>query len=456
MKYSITLILSLLCSMAIAQSVTFKALRFDEDYSKSDQMAGNNWYHRFKFHPITSDGSAYLSFGGEVRSQYFYYKDQNWGESPPDHDGFILSRTLFHADLHIGKYIRTFVQVQSSLSNGELAPPSPVNQNPLDLHQAFIDVQFPLEKNTALTLRLGRQELLYGSQRLVSVRDAPNNRQAFDGAKVIYNSKLVSFEGFYTNYVAARPGIFDDKPTADTKFRGGYAVLKDVPLVKHLDLYYLGLKKRLALFDDGKGREVRHSIGARLWNTGEKWQYDVEGVYQFGKFGSGSISAYTISSNIAYTFKSLTLRPQAGVKGEVISGDKHYDDGRLSTFNPLFPRGGYFGLAALIGPSNLFDMHPYVQISLSPHLTLTEDYDVFWRLNQNDGLYAISGRLLYSGKNGFSKYIGGQLGTTLEYNPTNFLYMRAEFTWFDSGKYLKEAGPGKDILMTGLTITYKF
>lgn len=436
MKHITALLFSLMCTSTFAQSVPFT---FDQKFSQIDK-----------------DSAAYLRVGGEVRSQYFFYQHKDWGESLPDHDGFMLSRFLLHGDLRMGRYVTTFIQLQSGLSSGDPNPPPAVNQNPLDLHQLFIDIQLPLEKRSSFTIRLGRQELSYGSQRLVSLRDAPNNRQAFDGVKGIYDSKDIRFEGFYTNYVQARTGIFDDRPSTAIRFWGGYGTLKKQVLARHMDFYYLGIKKRSAFFDNEAGQETRHSVGTRWWDNSEQWQYDLEAVYQFGKMGSARISAYTISSNIAYRIKSAPLKPQIGVKSEVISGDRQYNDERLNTFNPLFPRGGYFGLAALIGPSNLFDIHPYIQFAILPHLTLTEDYDAFWRLNVNDGLYAISGKLLYSGKNTVSSYIGGQLGTNLEYNPTPFLYLRAEFTWFDSGKYLKEVGPGRDILMTGATVTYKF
>ncbi|TDO22388.1 alginate export family protein [Pedobacter duraquae] len=456
MKLKLLLLLTVLPVLASAQQIVFKSMRSDEDYSTFGRLADSSWYHRFKFHPLSIDKLNYISFGGEVRNQYFHYKDQDWGESLPDRDGFVLARTLFHADLHLGKSFRTFVQLQSSMSNGELESPSPVNQNPLDLHQAFIDFTQPIGKVSLLTFRIGRQELSYGSQRLVSLREAPNNRQAFDGGKMTYSTARLRVEGFYTNYVQARAGIFDDRITADTRFWGTYATVKKFPLLKNIDLYYLGIKKRKAVFDDGAAGELRHSVGLRTWNTNRQWQYDIEGVYQFGHFGQNKIAAWTLSSNVAYTFNDFYLSPQLGLKTEAISGDRRYGDGKLNTFNPLFPKGGYFGLAALIGPANLFDIHPYLQISLSKKLTLIEDYDVFWRMQTSDGIYAVNTRLLYSGKNTLSRYIGGQLGTNLEYNPTNSLYLRAEFTWFKSGDYLMEVGPGKDILMSGATITYKF
>lgn len=65
------------------------------------------------------------------------------------------------------------------------------------------------------------------------------------------------------------------------------------------------------------------------------------------------------------------------MKTEIISGDKHSDDNHLQTFNPLYPRGAYFGLVALIGPSNLIDIHPSINFTLTEKLGLGFDYDIF-------------------------------------------------------------------------------
>src|SRR4051812_7065246 len=123
MKLKLLLLLTVFPMLVSAQQIVFKSMRSDEDYSSFGKLADSSWYHRFKFHPLSSDKLNYISFGGEVRNQYFHYKDQDWGESLPDRDGFVLARTLFHADLHLGKSFRTFVQLQSSMSNGELESP---------------------------------------------------------------------------------------------------------------------------------------------------------------------------------------------------------------------------------------------------------------------------------------------------------------------------------------------
>ena len=292
---------------SFAQNVPpFKSLRYDEDYSFLKKDTAKDWYSRMKYIPLSKTGNTYISYGGDIRFQYFYAKNEDWGEAPEDRDGYILTRYLVHADLQAGKYFRTFVQLQSSLANGKETAPSPVDENQLDLHQAFFDVALPLNKNS-FTLRIGRQELLYGSQRLVAVRDGPNNRQSFDAAKLVYSQSNFKADLFFSHYVRSKRGIFDDGFNKDTKFWGAYFVKNKLPLFKNIDLYYLGLWKRKASFDDGIGKELRHSIGSRIWSTKNNFRYDIEGLYQFGSFDEKNIAAWTFSVNTGYKFSNAKL-----------------------------------------------------------------------------------------------------------------------------------------------------
>jgi hypothetical protein len=434
----------------------FKTLRYDEDYHSLSKDTNINWYTKAKYSRLSKRGDTYISFGGDIRYQYFFFNNEDWGESPVDKDGYVLTRYLAHADLHAGKHFRTFVQLQSSLANGMEHLPSPVDENQLDLHQAFFDLSYPLKKEQKLIFRFGRQELAYGSQRLVSVREGPNNRQAFDAARFIFIDKKVKMDLFFSHYVRSKPGIFDDGFNKNIKFWGAYTVLNKVPFVGNLDIYYFGLWKSISLFDDGIGEETRHSIGGRIWNSRGNFRYDIEGLYQTGSLANQKIKAWTFSVNGGYKFNNNMLKPELGLKTELISGNRIYDDKKLQTFNPLFPRGGYFGLASLIGPSNLSDIHPSINLELSEKLNLNFDSDIFWRYSKNDGIYAPNAIMIYSGKQSDQSFIGSQYSTDLAYTPNRFLYFRVEFTWFDAGKYLKDVGPGKDIIFVGTTVQLKF
>lgn len=436
-------------------TVPFKPLRYDEDYSVLKNDTVKTWYRNLKYAPLIRNGRSYISMGGEIRFQYFNIKNEGWSDKPKDKDGYAFSRFLVHTDVHAGSFFRAFVQVQSSMANGKMST-SPVDENPLELHQAFVDIKSISNTKNQLTFRLGRQELSYGSQRIIAVRDGPNNRQSFDGLKAIFVAGKYKIDLFYTNYVAAKKGIFNDGFNKNVKLWGAYTVRNKIFPSVNIDAYYLGLWKKNAVFDDAAGKELRHSLGSRIWGSKNNWRYDVEGLYQFGKSDTKTISAYTASVNTAYRFSNAKLKPELGLKTELISGDAKYGDNKLNSFNPLFPRGAYFGLASLIGPANLIDAHPSVSLALSRHLDWNIDYDIFWRYSKSDGIYAPSGSLIYSGKSMANKFIGQQTSTDFVFTPNNFLYMRGEFTWFKSGAFLKASGPGKDIFFTCITTQLKF
>jgi hypothetical protein len=398
--------------------------------------------------------STYLKWGGEIRYQYFHVTNPGWGDEVKDKDGYLLSRFLLHGDLSAGKNVRFFGELQGSMANGKLAGTSPVDENPLDLHQLYMDVN---SNKRDLVFRVGRQEFSYGSQRLVSVRELPNNRQSFDAARAMYQSGFYHIEAFYGNYVSASKNIFDDRSNKGIHLWGAYLVRNNIPFVRNADIYYLGLEKRTTTFEDGTGRELRHSIGTRVWGVANGWKYDFEGVYQFGDFTGKQISAWTLSSNTTYRFSKARLQPEVGLKTEFISGDKQTGDNRLQTFNPLFPKGAYFGLAAFIGPSNLFDIHPSIALQLvKDKLVWTTDYDAFWRQSAADGIYAPNGSVIYSSNSSDHKFIGHQVATDLTFTPNKKFLARGECTWFKAGSYIKDVSAGKAILFIAVTTTYKF
>lgn len=445
----------MVCLEAMAQNIPpFKSLRYEEDYAFLQYDSSQTWYKRMKYKTLSEGGKAYVSLGGEARYQYLWYSNEDWGEVPLDSDGFILTRYLGHIDLQIGRQLRAFVQLQSSLVSGRASAISPVEENPLDLHQAFVDLR---NATGQLIFRLGRQELQYGSQRLISVRELPNNRQAFDAVKAVLSGRRATFDIFYSHYVRGKKGIFDDGISKAVRLWGVYGVGRKLSLLGNLDLYYLGLWKKRTAFNDGIGEELRHSVGSRIWGGNALWQYDLEGVYQFGMFAGKPIRAWTLSINSSYRLSAVLLQPQIGLKTEFISGDAEWGDDRLQTFNPLFPRGAYFGLAAFIGPANLWDLHPSLSLTLAPQkLVCNLEYDAFWRYSLNDGIYNPAVAPVYPGEGMEGRFIGHQSAIDFTYTPNQYLLLRAEGTRFSAGEFLKQAGPGNDVLFGRFTMQFKF
>lgn len=445
------LVVLLFTTASRAQQPGFKSLRYDDDLTSLKNDTTPGWYNRVKY---IGNEKNYISFGGEARVQYIYTKNNKWGDEPDSPDGYILNRNLLHTDIHAGRF-RAFVQLQSSISGG-LDDPSPVDDNSIDIHQAFVDAAIISSEKAKLIFRIGRQEMLYGSQRLIGVREGPNSRIAMDGAKLFYKQDKLQTDLFYTHPVANKAGAFNDRFNDNARLWGSYTVINNVKFFNNIDLYYLGIWKREASFDNIEGEEMRHTLGFRIWKGKGSWKYDVEGVYQFGRISGNDISAWTLSSNVNYKADSLPLSPVFGLKTEAISGDKSGSDTKLQTFNPLYPRGAYFGLVALIGPANLFDIHPSLDFELSDKWGFGTDYDIFWRWSINDGLYAPNMQLLYAAEGTTESFIGTQLSSSIDYTPNAFLDFTLEGAWFNAGSFLKEAGTGKDYFYAAFTARVRF
>src|SRR5690606_34418049 len=114
-----------------------------------------------------------------------WFDNASFGAGPQDDTGFHLLRLMAHADLHAGEHLRFFIQGISANADGREGGERPgIDENDLDIHQAFLDVHLPQGEDDRLTLRAGRQNLLYGAQRLISPLDWTNTRRTFDAVKL--------------------------------------------------------------------------------------------------------------------------------------------------------------------------------------------------------------------------------------------------------------------------------
>jgi hypothetical protein len=174
-----------------------------------------------------------------------------------------------------------------------------------------------------LTLRPGRQELAFGSGRLVDVREGPNVRRTFDGGRLLLQTPAWRVEGFVMRPVQDERGVFDDGSKTSQALWGVYSVgtLPRLSFGK-IDLYYLGFQDDQAVYAQGAGSETRHTLGLRLWGTPNAWDYNWEINYQWGTFGAGDIQAWTVAANTGYTWTAKAWQPRVGLSTNIASGDE--------------------------------------------------------------------------------------------------------------------------------------
>jgi hypothetical protein len=455
MKLIIILWITMLLVAQVSRAQNFKLLRYEEDYSSLKDSA-RNFYNLIKFIPLNPDGSTYLSFGGGIRQELDRATNEDWGATNAGTDVFSLQRYDIHADVHIGSRVRFFGQLRSGLEFGRRNGPRPIDEDKLNVQNLFVDIIPYHERDRSLTVRVGRQEIQYGSGRLLDVRDGPNLRQYFDGAKVAYASSKWRVDGFLLANSRIKTGVFDNPAVKKANLWGVYSTWI-TSRGKGVDLYYLGIDRQQARFDEGMADELRHTVGARLWRSGQGLLYNLEFGYQFGKFGGGNISAWGGSSEIGYRYDHLSGSPTVKLRADFISGDKSKGDGKLGTFNPLYPNGGYFGMNPQAGPVNIWSLHPNLSWNTARKLLLSIEVVLYWRQSLQDGIYRPDGTFSLPTSGSTERYIGTAYIGTARLDIRRSLSLNLGLQYFETGKYINNVIPQhRDGIFISSLLSYKF
>ncbi len=441
-----------------AQDISpIKLLRAEEDYSKllsNDSLRNSSFLNKLKAIPLSKDKSIYLSLGGEFRPRWEYTENKNWSTKDQADESFYSQRIMFHTDLHLGKHVRFFGQLTHGLVS--LDEPVYVQSDDLDLHQGFVEFSLPI-KETNLKLRAGRQELLFGSGRLVAPRDGPNSRRSFDMIRLMIDNKTFNSNLFYGREVKVPTGFFDNN-ASDAPYTWGLGLTANTnKILGNTSLYYIGFDAKSVKYNAGINPETRHTIGMRRFgNLGKRFSYNTEINYQFGTFGNKNISAFSIEGDWHYKLINTKFKPDFGLKLNYISGDKDATDNKLGTFNPYFNNPAYFGLITQVAAMNMFDIHPSAKLNLTEKLSATLEADIYWRAELNDGLYNGSKFLTRPSNNNKSRFIGWQSGLKLDYEINRNMKISNETYLFTAGDFIKETGDAENTFYNGMTLWISF
>ena len=434
-------------------------LRYDDVPADEQNPA---WPHDFwapiKFIPLDITPGSYINFGGELRERMEHFSNPFFDLAPRGNTTYNMHRLLLEGDLHIGDTFRTFIQFGNyQITSPSTSPPTDVDR--FDLQQGFADVKISVSQDASVTFRGGRQEILFGAGRLVDVREGPNIRLSYDAGRVFYESPALRVDAFGAAPVVPQPGVFDDHPEPRQPFPGQafwglYSVIpvSAVPGL-HIDLYYLGILRQNAPFNSGVAHERRQTMGTRVWGQAAAWDYDTEGIFQFGDFGSGNIRAWSVASNTGYTLASLWGEPRLGLQADVASGG---GPGRtLKSFYPLFPKFAYFTEASINAPINFIDVFPSVTVQPLKNFAFKVGIDVLWRYSVQDAFYQPPGVPLVPGSANKKRFLGAQSNLQAEWQATSHISVNAAYVHFLTEGFLKAAG-AKDIDFVGVWASYKF
>jgi hypothetical protein len=346
----------------------------------------------------------------------------NWDFSsrPVDDNNnhYLLTRVMPRV-AYAGKWFAFTLEGRSSYSidDERYAPAAagqglPERDGPLDFHQAFVFIGN--HKEFPVSLKIGRQELVYGDQRLVGHLRWGNNARTFDAVKLRWQNAHFGVDVFTGGVVYADHGNLNRANSQDV-FSGVYFNFPALSSKEIVEAYVFRRTVSRGITTDNwsafaspfrfPAPQDLYTAGLRIRSKPlayDRWDYGIELMHQFGDrtavFPATTVAAAAAAPRLGqdswaaviqggYTWTSHPWQPRLGLLYSFASGDKNSADGTSETFQNLFATThlhyGYMDLNSLQNLQDLrlvYTVKPRTDLSLAleGHLQRLDRATDFW------------------------------------------------------------------------------
>lgn len=369
-----------------------------------------------------------------------------------------------------------------------------------DLYQGYIEIsnyeKFPVG------LKIGRQVLQYGSERLLGPGDWNNFGRSFDAAKLRYQGKDWAVDAFAATVAINKcseynqSDLFNGTETNRGQvFTGIYFTSNALVPVQTTDFYafYLDQNSGPPSRPAAYGRDTSFvTLGARVKSKPGVFQhepapasdgksmadsrsvpvpsvppkklvgfdYAAEFNFQTGQAGSLNLTAFALNAGIGYTF-DVPWTPRIAFEYNYGSGDKNPTDGNIQTFQNLFPSNhNPYGIMDEFSWQNM--QNAALIVTATPCKTLTAQFEFhsFWLANTNDFWYQSNGtttvRPLNAAARGADSFAGMELDFVLTWKPFKQASIQGGYSHFFAGSYLQDTGASSDANFGYIQTTIQF
>lgn len=366
------------------------------------------------------------------------------------------------------------------------------SNNTTDLHESYLNIAKLADTN--LSVRLGRQELVYGDQRLIGSFGWSNNGRSFDAIKFTHATEIANVD-FFTSKIAE-----NNRTATDQDFSGIYATSAKLLPGHTFDVYYLTLRDHAkggtpfgwgtansntitgstlgvtSIIGNPSSTQVLNTYGVRVKGAGAGIDYTAELPIQRGRITTGLVSTtcsgctsethnYKIKAT-AFALKAGYSIPAAaklrlGFEYDYASGDKGISAGGnnggsaevVGTFFNLFPTNhDKLGLMDQQAWRNVKAYNLNASVAPLDKLTLLASYWKFKLASRYDAWYGagtwntnatlmraanVSGSTAAATK-GSSDDVGKELDLIATYKYNSSVTIELGAARFFAGKFIKD------------------
>jgi hypothetical protein len=383
---------------------------------------------------------SWLTFSGQYRARFEGYS--GGGYAPNATDAYALSQLQLNLLIHPTPWLKFFAQGMDARVF-EKQPAVPSYQNTWDIRQAYIELGDSEKKN--LGLRVGRQELNFGDQRLIGSSPWTNVERVFDAVRGTVRYDGYRVDAFTSSVVNAVTGTWDHHQQGNN-LHGLYGGIEKLVPKATIEPYILWRVQPGVRNEAGVLAHLNEKVAGVRWvgKLPHGFDYGTEMVREFGSLGADKIQSWAGHWVVGRTAATVRFTPRVFAEFNYASGDRNHKDGIRGPVDQLYPSNhNKYGLADQVGWRNIKDTRAGIEARLRRNVTATIEYNNWYLASATDALYVSGGTVAFRAINGTAgTHVGQEFDATATWTIFKPLLAGAGFGHIVPGEFLKKTTPG--------------
>lgn len=405
--------------------------------------------------PLAVNGqlARWLQVRGEFRARTEGF--QGGGFSDGNEDAYWMDRFRMNATVKPSTSLTFFVQAHDARAfnktAGGMAPPF---RDTISVRQAYGERTL----GSKAAVRIGRQELAFGEQRLIGALGWTNAARSFDAARVTIKQRFGQFDGFAASVVTITPDGFDRSGKGNALY-GTYESLTGIIPKQTIEPYFLW-RESPDIATKAGSLATMHQATAGLRAAGRlpsAFDYSTELAVQRGSVGLDDVKAWAGHALVGRTV-AAAMKPRVFGEFNYASGDRNPAGGPRGTFDQLYPTGhDKYGLADQIGWRNIKHLRAGLEVTPAAKWQLSGSVHDYWLASATDGLYNASGaRVARSITGTAGTHVGRELDLQTTFTYSAQLQLAGGYAYLAPGEFLKNVTAGRAYSYPFVMATYVF
>jgi hypothetical protein len=390
---------------------------------------------------LNSELPSWLRLSGEERIRMEGY--DNLSFKPGNTNNYLLQRLRLNMTIAPAWWLKIIAQSQDSrefYKGGVAAPPY---QDTWDLRQAYAEIG-DMEKGF-FALRVGRQEINLGDERLVGSSNWTNNARSFDAARLRLHHSKYRLDVFAASVVVVKVGQVG-AVTPGNNIYGLYGGLDRVIPNATIEPYLFwrsqsDVKAQLG----GIGTYDMKVPGIRWVGTlPAHFDYNTDLAFERGGLLRDSISAWAGHWALGYKVPVVPLSPRIGAEFNYASGSASAKLGDRNTFDQLYATAhDKYGLGDQVGWKNIEHLRVGPEVNIRPRWSLSARYSDYWLANAHDALYNTSNAVVAQMANGTAgRWVGQEIDLVSAIKVSKITTIGGGVSHIFPGTFLRLSTPG--------------